>query len=129
MTTQSSRYVLVEPQFVLRRTIVMVARDMGGISFAEATGVHRARALLMEEAFDGLVLDTSEGQVALDLLADLRMGKFRTPADAQVIALVVATDSGHGRELQTLGVKQVLHSPVKIRILLDAIGREDSTHR
>lgn len=124
MTTQSSRYVLVEPQFVLRRTIVMVARDIGGVSFAEATSVHRARALLMEEAFDGLVLDTSEGQVAMDLLADLRIGLFHTRADAHVIALAEATDSDHERELQKLGVKQVLHSPVKIRLLLDAIGSE-----
>lgn len=124
MTAQPSRYVLVEPQFVLRRTIVMVARDLGSVSFTEATGVHRARALLMEQAFDGLVLDLSEGQIALDLLADLRRGTFHTRADATVVALAAAMDADLEKALQALEVKQVLHNPVKIRVLLEAIGRE-----
>ena len=124
MTSHPSRYLLVEPQFVLRRTIVMVARDMGSVSFTEATGVQQARALLKEQAFDGLVLNTSEGQVALELLADLRMGKFQTRADAPVVALAAAMEADHEKELQALGVKQVLHNPVKIRILLEAISRE-----
>ncbi len=122
MTAPTSRYVLVEPQFVLRRTIVMVARDMGSVSFAEATGVHQARKLLHEHAYDGLVLDTLEGQGALELLADLRSGKFTTRADARVIALAAEIDADYENQLQTLGVKQVLRSPVKIRALLEAIG-------
>ena len=47
MTAQLPRILLVEPQFVLRRTIVMVARDLGMVDFHEASSVGRARTLLV----------------------------------------------------------------------------------
>ena len=46
MTALLPRILLVEPQFVLRRTIVMVARDLGMVDFHEASSVGRARTLM-----------------------------------------------------------------------------------
>ena len=61
MSAMLPRILLVEPQFVLRRTMVMVARDLGMVDFHEASSVGRARALLATGAYEGLVLDLQEG--------------------------------------------------------------------
>ena len=129
MTVQLPRLLLIEPQLVLRRTMVMVARDLGIVDFHEASNVGRARALLAGDAFDGLVLDLQEGLAAMELLKDLRQGKFATPQDARVYALAAATEALDDRGLESLGVVRVLRKPVRIRDLLDAIvgGPEKST--
>lgn len=124
MTVQLPRILLVEPQFVLRRTMVMVARDLGIVDFHEASNVGRARALLAGDAFDGLVLDLQEGLAAMELLKDLRQGKFATPQDARVYVLAAATESLDDRGLESLGVARVLRKPVRISALLDAIVGE-----
>ncbi len=51
MSAMLPRILLVEPQFVLRRTMVMVARDLGMVDFHEASSVGRARALLGVSSF------------------------------------------------------------------------------
>lgn len=129
MTVQLPRILLVEPQFVLRRTMVMVARDLGIVDFHEASNVGRARALLAADAFDGLVLDLQEGLAAMELLKDLRQGKFATPQDARVYVLAAATEALDDRGLESLGVARMLRKPVRISALLDAIvgGPEKST--
>ena len=71
MTAQLPRILLIEPQFVLRRTMVMVARDLGMVDFQEASSVGRARVLLATQAYEGMVLDLQEGPQALELLSDL----------------------------------------------------------
>ena len=124
MTVQLPRILLVEPQFVLRRTMVMVARDLGIVDFHEASNVGRARALLAGDAFDGLVLDLQEGLAAMELLKDLRQGKFATPQDARVYVLAAATEALDDRGLESLGVARVLRKPVRISALLDAIVGE-----
>ncbi|MDY0106553.1 MAG: response regulator, partial [Giesbergeria sp.] len=84
MTAPLPRILLVEPQFVLRRTMAMVARDLGMVDFHEASSVGRACTLLASEAYEGLVLDLQEGPQAMELLGDLRQGRFPTPRDARV---------------------------------------------
>lgn len=122
MTAPLPRVLLVEPQFVLRRTIVMVARDLGMVDFHEASNVGRARTLLAGDAFDGLVLDVQEGAQAMELLSDLRRGRFATAPDVRVV--VLATDGKPVDEapLQALGVTRVLGKPVRISDLLAAIA-------
>ncbi|PJI99576.1 response regulator receiver domain-containing protein [Acidovorax sp. 69] len=122
MTALLPRILLIEPQFVLRRTMVMVARDLGMVDFHEASSVGRARALLAADAYEGMVLDLQEGPQAMELLSDLRQGRFATPSDVRVV--VLAADDGKSlatERLQDLGVACVLGKPVRISELLDAI--------
>ena len=126
MNASLPRILLIEPQFVLRRTIAMVARDLGVVDFQEASNVARARALLAAEAYAGLVLDLAEGPQALELLCDLRQGQFATPPDARVIGLSSAGKPVDAARLQALGVVQVLNKPVRISDLLNALAEEHS---
>ena len=122
MTAPLPRILLIEPQFVLRRTIVMVARDLGMVDFQEASNVGRARTLLAGDAFDGLVLDVQEGAQAMELLGDLRRGRFATPPDVRVVVLASDGKPVDEARLQALGVTRVLGKPVRISDLLAAIA-------
>ena len=121
MSTMLPRILLVEPQFVLRRTMVMVARDLGMVDFHEASSVGRARALLGTGAYEGLVLDLQEGPQALELLGELRQGRFATPRDARVVVLAGGGSPVDAERLQGLDVARVLGKPVRISELLDAV--------
>ncbi len=121
MSPPLPRILLVEPQFVLRRTIVMVARDLGVVDFHEATDVARARTLMASERYDGVVLDLAEGPATLELLNNLRQGKFSTPSDSAVIVLAANGETVDDSHLQALGVAAVLGKPVRISALLGAI--------
>ena len=122
MSTMLPRILLVEPQFVLRRTMVMVARDLGMVDFHEASSVGRARALLATGAYEGLVLDLQEGPQALELLGELRQGRFATPRDARVVVLAGGGSPVNAERLQGLDVDRVLGKPVRISELLDAVA-------
>ena len=121
MSAMLPRILLVEPQFVLRRTMVMVARDLGMVDFHEASSVGRARALLATGAYEGLVLDLQEGPQALELLGELRQGRFATPRDARVVALAGGGSPVDAERLLGLDVARVLDKPVRISELLDAV--------
>ena len=126
MSTVLPRFLLIEPQFVLRRTIAMVAREQGVVDFQEASNVGRARALLAGEAFEGVVIDLHEGPLAMALLGELRQGQFATRADARVIALATDGNPVDAARLQALGVAGVLGKPVRISDLLGAIVDADA---
>ena len=121
MTAPLLRILLIEPQFVLRRTMAMVARDLGVVDFHEASSVGRARTLLAGGAFAGLVLDLAEEAQAMELLGELRQGKFSTPSDAPVIVLEADAKPVDATRLQALGVTRVLGKPVRISDLLSAL--------
>ncbi|MDP4075102.1 response regulator [Acidovorax sp. A1169] len=119
--TTLSRVLLVEPQFVLRRTIAMVGRDLGIVDFHEASSVGRARTLLMTDTFAGLVLDLQEGQQALDLISDIRRSQLAPPNDLRIVVLAADLLPGEASRLQELQVQCVLTKPLRISDLLKAI--------
>lgn len=123
MNSQGLRFLLVEPQFVLRRTIVAVARDLAKLDFHEAIGIDRARSILDVHSCRGLVLDMQDVQSALALIRDLRLGKFATPHDVLIIPMAGQLNSDDARSLEGYGVTWVLRKPFKIGELLNALVR------
>lgn len=122
MSAQLHRLLLVESQFVLRRTIVSVARDLAQVEFHEASSIERARSVLAVEVCRGLVLDIHEGSRAMELLRDLRCGMFVTPRNVPVIALAADISADDALHMQEFGVNVVLRKPFKIGDLLNAMG-------
>lgn len=121
MSAPLPRVLLMEAQFVLRRTIVMVARDLGMVDFDEASNVGRVRTLMSTEAYAGLVLDLEDRSLTMALLSDLRQGKFACPADVPVVVLAADIHPEDSSRLATLGVSRVLRKPVRIRDILNAL--------
>ena len=122
MTAPLPRMLLVEPQFVLRRTLVAVGRDLGIAAFHEAASLERARTLLLAQAYQGLVLDFQDSVPALALLRDLRDRRFASAPDVDVVVLMASVQAEDEAALHRLGVTAMLARPFKISQLLDSLG-------
>ncbi|CAM3508613.1 response regulator [Paracidovorax anthurii] len=113
--------LLVEPQFVLRRTIVAVARELELVEFHEATSIERAVPLLGARTFSGLVIDCDDNAIASDLLSRLREGAFASPPQTPVIAITSVHEPDRDAWRQSMGVIGTLHKPFKIGALLERV--------
>ncbi|MDB5850777.1 MAG: response regulator receiver protein [Rhodoferax sp.] len=117
--------LLVEPQFVMRRTMVAVGRQLGIVEFHEATSVARALPLLATRAFNGLVLDMGDGPEALALLEHLRAGGFASQSDLPVIALTYLSSPAAASQLDAFKPLKVLHKPFRVGELLESVSQID----
>jgi len=116
------RVLLFEPHFVMRRTIVSVARDLAVAEVQDASTIDRARALLAGGAYEGVVLDIDDAARTIDLLGDIRLGRFGSRADAPVVVMAAELRRGEEEQLEALAVTQVLRKPFKIGDLLKIVG-------
>ncbi len=121
-TAQSSSVLLVEPQFVMRRTMVAVAREMGLVDLQEATSVARALPLLSTRSFRGLVLDMGDGPEALDLLHKLRAGSLASQPQIPVIALTSEPTPALRAGLDAMKPLRTLHKPFKVGELIYCVS-------
>jgi DNA-binding response OmpR family regulator len=116
--------LLIEPQFVLRRTIVAVAHDLRLADFREATSVEAARPLLAAQSFDAIVLDIDIGDRALALLSQLRQGAFASqPHIALVATTQVKQHALREAQLRELEGVCILLKPFKVAELLERLQR------
>lgn len=120
--TPSGRLLLVEPQFVLRRTVSTMAREMGLTDVQEATSAAVAGRLLFERRYDALLIAIDEDGEALELLRRLRAGETSHPADLPVAATAMACDVELALRLKQLDVRRLLLKPFKVRGMLEAIS-------
>ena len=118
----SGRLLLVEPQFVLRRTVSTMARDMGLADVQEATSPAIAEKLLFESRFDGLLISLDDDGEALALLQRLRAGEASHPRDLPVAATATACDVELALKLRELDVCRLLLKPFKVRGMLEVIS-------
>ncbi|MGQ3054349.1 MAG: response regulator [Roseateles sp.] len=117
-----NRLLLVEPQFVLRRTVAVMARDMGLGDVREATSTAVAEKLLQEERFNALLIAIDDEGAALELLRQLRAGNTMQPADLLVAATAGACDVELALRLKQLDVCRLLLKPFKVRGVLEVIA-------
>ena len=114
--------LLVEPQFVLRRTLVSVAREMRLVEFHEATSMARALSALNTRRFTGIVLDVGDGNEGVELLAELRKGSFACDAEVPVILMSSRPGAQIDETLQAFRPVGVLQKPFKINALLQSMS-------
>ncbi|WPB59287.1 response regulator [Xylophilus sp. GOD-11R] len=113
--------LLLEPQFVLRRTIVTVAKELDLVAFHEATNIDRALALLGSRKFAGIVIDLGEGPDTVTLLEELRKGAFACGARIPVIVMSSEPGKPDAPTLGPLWPVDVLRKPFKIGALLESV--------
>ncbi len=116
------RLLLVEPQFVLRRTVSTMAREMGLADVVEATGVAGAERLLYEQRFDALLVALDDDGGALELVRRVRAGQSSQPADLPVAVMAPACDLALATRVKQLDVCRLLLKPFKVRGMLDVIA-------
>lgn len=120
--TPHGRLLLVEPQFVLRRTVSTMARDMGLATVQEATSAAIAERLMFERRFDALLIALDDAGEALELVRRLRAGEASHPADMLVAATASACDVELALKLKQLDVCRLLLKPFKVRGMLEVIS-------
>ncbi|NCT83365.1 MAG: response regulator [Comamonadaceae bacterium] len=115
------RMLIVEPHFVLRRTVAVLARDLGLVTVQEASSHAAAEKLLQESRFDAMLIALDERGEALELLRQLRAGSTVQVTDLPVAATATLCDVELALRLKQLDVSRLLIKPFKVRDMLGAI--------
>jgi hypothetical protein len=114
--------LLIEPQFLLRRTVAAVARDMRLANPKEITTIEQAAALLCLHAFDALFLSLDEESAALELMMRVRSGDTRCAPDVPIAVTAAACSTELALRLKELDVRRLILRPFKVKGVLDAIA-------
>ncbi|RZJ13094.1 MAG: response regulator [Rubrivivax sp.] len=124
MTAQvtKGRLLLLEPHFVMRRTVATLARDMGLADVREATSAAVAEKLLHERRFDAFLLALDEEGESLELLRRLRAGETLQPTDLPVAVTATSCDLDLALRMKQLDVCRLLLKPFKVRGMLEVIS-------
>lgn len=127
-TPNPMQMLLVEPETLLRRTVVMTARTLGIAHIHEAGSVPIARRMLRERVFHGAVIAVDFGagasaDIDLILLDQLRDGQS---ASDRAIPIAVLAERCNAEQLQALrrrAVSHVILKPFRARVLIDTFAR------
>jgi CheY-like chemotaxis protein len=127
-STLRARVLIVEPQFVLRRTMAALMRKLDLAEVVEATSIEAAAALLKQKTFECMVIDMAQSAQALDLIRALREGELGPQTNTLVCATADASfEPALQAELMQAGVTLRLKKPFKMEQLLTALGLHKST--
>jgi len=114
--------LLVEPQFLLRRTVAAVARDLRLAEPSELRVVEAAAQRVAARRYDALFLSLDEEEAALELMALVRQGRTRCDAGTPIVVTAAACTPDLAMRLKTLEVRRLLLRPFKVKDVLDAIA-------
>jgi hypothetical protein len=114
--------LLVEPQFLLRRTVAAVARDMRLANPKELTTIEQAESLVSFHAYDALFLSLDEEAAALEFMSRVRHGDTKCPADIPIAVTAAACGAPLALRLKHLEVRRLILRPFKVKGVLDAIA-------
>ena len=114
--------LLVEPQFLLRRTVAAVARDLRLANPKEVTTIEQAETLVSFHAYDALFLSLDEEAAALELMSRVRNGDTRCAPDIPIAVTAAACGTPLALRLKQLEVKRLVLRPFKVKGVLDAIA-------
>jgi CheY-like chemotaxis protein len=114
--------LLVEPDYLLRRTVVTAARSLFDVEIAETSRYENAQSLVQNHRYDGLILALDEdGDQALTLVQQLRAGALLPAHDCPVVLMGYDPDRRRAEIIQVLGVQRFVHKPVKVRHILESL--------
>lgn len=117
--------LMVEPDFMVRRTIVLTARDLNIADIHETSGSDAALPLLEQAHFDGILICIDEA--GLDLIAEVRGGHTHCNARTPMAVTMNTCSAAEVTRLRQLDVDNVLLRPFKLKALLQALQTLTST--
>ena len=113
--------LLVEPDSLVRRTVVGVARTLGLADIRESASYDAAESLLQACRFDGVIVALSDEGDGLQMIERLRGGLLKCPSDCPVVVMTARCDALRARSLMDLGVRRVILKPFKVRTVLESM--------
>ena len=122
--SETRNILLVEPDHLLRRTVVASARALFEVEIAETSRYENAQALVKSHRYDGLILALDEeGDHALGLVQQLRAGALLPAHDSPVVLMGYEPDRRRAEIIQVLAVQRFVPKPVKVRHILEALAQ------
>ena len=120
----ASTILLVEPDHLLRRTVVASARSLFAVEIDETSRYEKAQTLVKSRRYDGLILALDEeGDHALGLVQQLRAGALLPAHDSPVVLMGYEPDRRRGEIIQVLAVQRFVPKPIKVRHILEALAQ------
>lgn len=113
--------LLVEPQFVMRRTVTAVARELDLADIVDVTGPEAALQLMASKHIDGLLLDMGEGQSGLELVRRVRSGGTSCLPRLPVALMAETCDAATVGTIKSLEVQRLILKPFKVKTVLEVI--------
>jgi len=117
MTSQQiglPQVLLLEPQFVLRRTLCSVGAELGLAAVTEALSIEAAQAKLRTAEFDALILGGIETMALAQLVKQIRSGQAGCRADIRIVVMQSPAMSVTTQALRQIGVDAVIERPFKV---------------
>ncbi|MDE2082460.1 MAG: histidine kinase [Burkholderiales bacterium] len=114
--------LLVEPDFLLRRTVASVARELGLAQVQEATSLDRAALELARVPFDAILVSLDPEGEALKYLEGLRRGNCLSDSATPVAVTADGCDAGLAMRLRELDVRRLLLKPFKVKGVVETIA-------
>lgn len=115
------RILLVEPDGLVRGTVVSVCRDLQLADVVQAGSCDLAMKLLVDDSLQAGIVSLSDCGSGLDLLTRLREGAFACPADIPVAMTASGIDAAQAGRLKELRIRRLLLKPFKIRDLVATV--------
>lgn len=122
--SEALNILLVEPDHLLRRTVVASARSLFAVEIEETSRYEKAQTLVKSHRYDGLILALDEeGDQALTLVQQLRAGALLPAHDSPVVLMGYEPDRRRGEIIQVLAVQRFVPKPIKVRHILEALAQ------
>jgi CheY-like chemotaxis protein len=119
---ETRNILLVEPDYLLRRTVVAAARSLFEVEIDETSRYENALTLVKSHRYDGLILALDDvGDQALALVQQLRAGALLPAHDSPVVLMGYDPDRRRAEIIQVLAVQRFVRKPVKVRHILEAL--------
>lgn len=106
--------LLVEPQFVLRRTLCSVGAELGLAEVTEVLSIEAAQAKLKVSNFDALILGGVETSALAELVTQVRSGQAGCRADTRIVVMLSPSISFTSEALEQIGVDVVVERPFRV---------------
>lgn len=119
------RILLIEPDNLVRGTLAAVCRDLGLAQVYQATSVAAAIGGLDRRDLQGIVVALDLDGAAMNLLAEIRAGKFACSAHLAVAVMSSVCTVELIKDLKALDVRRILLQPFKLRdaiLMLEQLG-------
>lgn len=114
--------LLVEPQFLMRRTVATVARQLQLADIEEATSHEAALRRLQEKHFDALLADIGDGVEGVSLVQRVRGGAAGCPAGLPIALMAGSCDAGMIALFKSLDVRRIMLKPFKVKTAIEVLA-------
>ncbi|UUX95737.1 hypothetical protein [Aquabacterium sp. J223] len=115
--------LIVESQFVMRRTLVYTVQELQLADVTDATNVELGRRQLELRPFHLLIIDVDPPLPVLDLIDDIRAGRTASRPDLRIIATLPQPHAATEQRLHELRVTDLLRKPYRAKDVLNALAR------